>query len=57
MLPQDPAILLSYVNAQLRDFYGSFEAFCEDEDVPGREVEEKLRSVGYCYSAQHNRFE
>lgn len=57
MLPQDANILLSYVNTQLRDFYPSFEAFCDDKDVPGAEVEEKLSTIGYRYSAEHNRFE
>lgn len=56
-LPKDPAILLSYVNTQLRDFYLSFEAFCDDKDVSGGEVEERLSAIGYCYSAEHNRFE
>lgn len=57
MLPQDTNILLSYLNTQLRDFYPSFEEFCEDKDVDGREVEEKLSAIGYHYSAEHNRFE
>ena len=56
-LPQDPAILLSFVNTQLRDFYKSFADFCEDRDVDGGEVEEKLSALGYRYSAEHNRFE
>ena len=30
MLPQDPAILLSYVNTKLRDCYPSLAALCDD---------------------------
>ncbi len=30
MLPKDPVMLLSFVNTKLRDFYGSFDALCED---------------------------
>jgi hypothetical protein len=56
-LPQDPAILLSYVNTQLRDFYGSFQDFCDDRGIVGREIEEKLAAIGYRYSEEHNRFE
>ena len=26
MIPKDPVMLLSYVNTQLRDFYGTLEA-------------------------------
>ncbi len=56
-LPQDPAILLSYVNTQLRDFYGSFQEFCDDRGLDGGEIAEKLAAIGYCYSPAHNRFE
>ena len=30
MLPQDPVILLSYVNTKLRDCYPSLDALCDD---------------------------
>ena len=30
MLPQDPFILLSFVNTQLRDRFDSLEALCEE---------------------------
>ena len=36
MLPQDPNILLSYINTKLRDQYPSLEALCEDLDVTKR---------------------
>ena len=29
MLPQDPVILLSYVNTQLRDHYASLDDLCK----------------------------
>ncbi|MDE6238432.1 MAG: DUF4250 domain-containing protein, partial [Muribaculaceae bacterium] len=29
-LPQDPFILLSYVNTKLRDDYSSLDSMCED---------------------------
>lgn len=57
MLPQDPFILLSYVNTQLRDFYPTFQQFCTDRDVDSGEIEEKLAAVGYAYAPEHNRFE
>ena len=31
-LPKDPAILVSYLNTQLRDFYPSLEEFCKAQD-------------------------
>ena len=32
-IPRDPVMLLSYVNTQLRDFYPSLEALCEDQEM------------------------
>ena len=33
MIPKDPVMLLSYVNTQLRDFYSSLDALCEDKGI------------------------
>ena len=33
MIPQDPVILLSYVNTKLRDQYSSLEQMCHDMGV------------------------
>ena len=38
MIPKDPVMLLSYVNTQLRDFYSSLDALCEDKELSGEEV-------------------
>lgn len=56
MMPEDPMMLLSYVNTQLRDFYPDFAAFCADRGVSAQEVEEKLRSIDYEYDEKSNRF-
>ena len=56
MIPKDPVMLLSYVNTQLRDFYSSLDAFCEDKDVSGEDVVEKLASIDYEYDAERNQF-
>lgn len=37
MIPQDPVILLSYVNTKLRDQYSSLEQMCHDMGVNQRE--------------------
>ncbi len=55
-LPQDPIMLLSYVNTQLRDNYRSLDDFCAAMDVPRGELEQKLRAVNYEYDAQQNAF-
>ena len=56
MLPQDPNILLSYVNTKLRDEYDSLDALCDDLDAAPGELTEKLSAVGYAYDADANQF-
>ncbi|MCM1135774.1 MAG: DUF4250 domain-containing protein [Clostridium sp.] len=55
-MPNDPVMLLSYVNLKLRDFYSSLEVMCDDMDASKAEIEEKLNSIGYSYSAERNQF-
>ena len=56
MIPKDPVMLLSYMNTQLRDFYGSLDAFCEDKNADRKELEEKLTSIDYVYDPAANQF-
>ena len=59
MLPQDPIILLSYVNTQLRDNYESLDKLAEGLDMSEEEVKEmvgKLEGVGYKYDEEVNQF-
>ena len=50
MLPQDPAILLSYVNTKLRDCYPSLAALCDDL------LADKLAAIDYHYDPERNQF-
>ena len=56
MIPKDPMILLSYVNTQLRDFYRSLDAFCEDRGLNRKELEDKLDMIDYAYDPTVNQF-
>ncbi len=56
MIPQDPFILLSWVNTQLRDNYPSLAALCDDRDLSETELTAKLAAVGYHYDESQNRF-
>ncbi len=56
MLPQDPVILLSYLNTKLRDQYPSLEVLCDDLQADAGEITAKLKTVGYTYDPQRNRF-
>lgn len=55
-LPKDPIMLLSVVNTNLRDFYGSLDDFCRAKDVDKSEIEEKLEKINYSYDATSNQF-
>lgn len=56
MIPKDPAMLLSYVNLKLRDFYGNLQDFCDDMDISESEITEKLASIDYHYDKEKNQF-
>lgn len=56
MIPKDPAMLLSYVNLKLRDFYSSLDQLCEDLDADRNEIVEKLAGIDYHYDEEKNQF-
>lgn len=56
MTPKDPAMLLSFINLKLRDFYPSLDAFCEDTGEDKKAIEEKLAAIDYHYDEARNQF-
>ena len=56
MLPKDPVMLLSYINTQLRDFYGSYEELWRELDLDGEKIAEQLEAIGYTYEKEINQF-
>lgn len=56
MIPQDPFILLSWVNTQLRDNYPSLADLCDGEDIGRGDLTDKLAAIGYHYDESQNRF-
>ena len=55
-IPNDPVMLLSFVNTQLRDFFPSLDAFCENFGTDRKELVEKLHAIDYEYDAGTNQF-
>ncbi len=55
-IPNDPMILLSYINTQLRDFYSSLDELCKSLDADEAKIKSKLFSIGYEYDADLNKF-
>lgn len=56
MIPNDPAMLLSFVNLKLRDYYESLAALCDDLEVEQAQIEEKLATMDYHYDRERNQF-
>ena len=55
-LPQDPYILLSFINTRLRDQYPDLETLCREMDVDRDELEKKLGAAGFEYLPAANQF-
>ncbi len=55
-LPQDPYILLSYINTKLRDEYSSLDELCREENIDLAFLIEKLGNAGFEYSPEINQF-
>ena len=56
MIPQDPVMLLSFINLKLRDYYGSLEQLCDELEVNEQEIRDKLASIDYHYNEERNQF-
>ncbi|MBR6237718.1 MAG: DUF4250 domain-containing protein [Lachnospiraceae bacterium] len=56
MIPNDPMMLLSFINMKLRDEYNSFDSLCDNLDVDKDEIVSKLGAVGYRYNKDNNQF-
>ena len=55
-LPNDPIILLSFLNTKLRDIYKSLDELCDDLEADKAKLIKKCGSVGYLYSEERNQF-
>ena len=53
-LPEDPMML--FINMKLRDNYSSLDELCDDMHIKKETLIQKLRSVGFEYSQENNRF-
>ena len=56
MIPNDPAMLLSFINLKLLDFYASLDTLCDDLDIDRADIEDKLSSIDYHYDKEKNQF-
>lgn len=55
-IPNDPVMLVSYLNTQLRDHYPSLEELCKAQDLNAQELCDKLEAIDYHYNKEQNQF-
>lgn len=55
-LLNDPLILLSYINTQLRDNFSSLDELCQSLGVEKADIEAKLNTIDYSYNPALNKF-
>ena len=55
-IPNDPMMLLSFLNMKLRDFYLDLNALCQDLELDKDAIVDKLAAIDYHYDASLNRF-
>lgn len=56
MLPKDPAMLLSYVNTQLRDVYTNLDELCAALAVDKEHLISALAEIDYIYNEESRQF-
>lgn len=54
--PKDPAMLMSWTNLKLRDYYGSLDDLCDELEIDRNEIEKILNEAGFEYNQELNRF-
>jgi hypothetical protein len=55
-LPQDPMMLVSFINMKLRDEFSSLDDLCSDLDIDKQQLIDKLSASGFTYSTENKRF-
>lgn len=55
-IPQDPVILLSFINTHLRDYYTSLSDLCKSLNIDEQELVSKLQAINYEYNPVSNQF-
>ena len=56
MIPQDPFILLSWLNMKLRDEYSSLNELCSALGLDQQLLEDKMKSAGFAYDPVAHQF-
>lgn len=55
-IPEDAAILFSFLNTMLRDRFESLDELCGELDADKEEILSRMEEAGYVYDPLQNRF-
>lgn len=55
-IPNNPMMLLSFINTKLRDEQMNLDELCYDLELRKIDIEDKLRMIGYIYNETSNKF-
>lgn len=55
-IPNDPIMLLSFVNLKLRDYYSNLDSMCNDLNISKEQLISKLKNINYIYDSKLNQF-
>jgi hypothetical protein len=55
-IPNDPLMLMSFLNEKLRGRYDSLESLCDDFQLDQEAIIKKLEAIHYTYDPKHNQF-
>ncbi|MCQ2192494.1 MAG: DUF4250 domain-containing protein [Paludibacteraceae bacterium] len=55
-LPEDVMMLFSMINMKLRDEFASLDELCKAMQVDRQWLEDKLKTAGFEYNEQQNKF-
>lgn len=55
-IPKEPAMLLSYINTQLRDNYSDLVEFCHANHLDINDIIGRMRSIDCVYDKNTNQF-
>lgn len=55
-IPNDPVMLLSFINTQLRDTYKDFDTFVAAFQVDKNSILDKMNLIDYAYDEATNQF-
>lgn len=56
MVPNDPVMLLSFINMKLRDTRKDLDSLCDFLEEDPNEIIQKLETIHYYYNQENNQF-